>query len=82
MRINVYSEEITDKVEVAIKEAKTGASFYGLLFFLHSPKQLHHSNTDNDQSAVILWKDSPEALLALLVKATDAVQQFIESEAK
>ena len=83
MRINIYSEEITDRIEIAIKEAaNTKAWFYGLHFYLHSPEQLHHSKADNDQSAVILWKDSPEALLALLTRATDAVRQFIESEGK
>ncbi len=80
MRINVYSEELTDRVELKPKRAEnTGAMFYGLHFFLRSPEELHHSGKDDDTSAVILWCDNPEKLLSLLSKAAQEVQRFIES---
>lgn len=81
MRINVYSEEITERVEVKRRQAtNTGAWFYGLHFFLRSPEELHHSNTDDDTSAVILWSDTPEKLRTLLSAAAEEVQRFIESK--
>lgn len=79
MRINVYSEELTDRIEVTPKQTtNTKAVFYGLHFYLHSAEQLHSGKADDAQSAVILWKDSPEGLLALLTKATAAVHDFVE----
>jgi len=81
MRINVYNEELTERIEVVQKRAaNTKAAFYGLHFYLHSPKQLHSGKDDDDQSAVILWKKSPQQLLVLLAKATTAVQEYIDKE--
>jgi len=81
MRINVYSEELTERVELKPKQAdNTGAWFYGLHFFLLSPEELHHSDADDDTSAVIFWSDTPDKLLARLSKATKEVQAFIDSK--
>lgn len=81
MKINVYNEELTERVELLPKTAaNTGAKFYGLHFFLLSPSELHHGKGDDDSSAVVLWGDSPEKLLALLSKATAEVQRFINSK--
>jgi hypothetical protein len=81
MRINVYSEELTDRVQLKPKQAaNTKAQFYGLHFFLHSPGELHHDTLDDDTSAVVLWGDTPEKLLALLSKATQEVEAFMESQ--
>jgi len=76
MRINVYNEELTERVEFRKKTAaNTGAEFYGLYFYLHSPEQLHHGAGDDDSSAVILWSDTPEKLLRLLSKAADEIKR-------
>ncbi len=75
MRINIYNEELTERVEFERKEAKTGAEFYGLYFYLHSPEQLHNNPNDDDSSAVIFWSDSREKLLALLSKATEQIKK-------
>jgi len=81
MRINVYNEELTERVELKPKMAgNTGAEFYGLHFFLFSPDSLHHDGHDDDTSAVVLWGDTPEKLLKLLSLATQEVQRFIESK--
>ena len=80
MNINVYNEELTERVELATKiAANTGAKFYGLHFYL-APDELHHGDNDDDSSAVVPWGDSPEKLLALLSKATAAVQRFVDSQ--
>jgi len=81
MRINVYNEELTERVELKPKQAaNTGVWFYGLHFFLVSPDELHHSGADDDASAVVLWGDTPEKLLSLLSKASEEVQRFINSK--
>ena len=36
MRINVYNEELTDRVEFKRGKAKTGAEFYSRSFYLPS----------------------------------------------
>lgn len=59
MRINVYAEELTDEVELVTKhvdDAEFGPrTFYGLRFYLKSPPELHHSEDDDDRSAITLW---------------------------
>lgn len=50
MRINVYAEEISGDVEIVEKNG-----FYGVRFYLHSPKQIHDTPEDNDRSAVTFW---------------------------
>ena len=80
MRINIYNEELTERVELTEKRAaNTGVSFYGLHFYLHSPEELHHDDADDDSSAVIFWGDTPEKLLSLLSNATQEVQMLIKS---
>jgi hypothetical protein len=54
MRVNIYGEELTDKVEL-IKKAVDQKTFYGLRLYLKSHPDLHHSVSDNDESAVTLW---------------------------
>ena len=56
MRLNIYAEEIEgQRVEVVSKMADTGTTFYGLRFFLKSPEALHHTEDDDDRSAVTFW---------------------------
>lgn len=54
MRINVYAEELTDETELVVKEAN-GRTFYGIRLFLKSPVDLHHTEYDDDRSAITLW---------------------------
>ena len=54
MRVNVYGEELTDKVEV-IKKTVDQRLFIGVRFYLKSHPDLHHSESDNDESAVTFW---------------------------
>ena len=83
MRINVYSEELTERVELREKTAgNTGAHFFGLHFYLLSPGKLHHDEKDDDTSAVILWSDSRERLLALLNKAIEEVRKPIPATSR
>jgi len=55
MRINVYSQELTDEVNVIEKESNTGLVYTGVQIMLHSSPMLHHPPNDDDRSAVTFW---------------------------
>ncbi len=65
MRLNIYSEELTERVEKVTKEAN-GHTFYGLRFYLKSPPELHHTAEDDDTSAVTFWAASEDELCHLM----------------
>ena len=71
MRVNVYAEEMTDRVEIIAKEID-GTSFTGLRFYLYlpvtypheTPRDGHHEQIrgpfqhrdgDDDSAAVTFW---------------------------
>lgn len=66
MRINVYSQELTDEVNVVEKESNTGLVYSAVQLMLHSTKKLHRPPEDDDRSAVTFWlpksRDRREAL--------------------
>lgn len=56
MRINIYSQELTKEVElVSKKAADTGITYYGVRMYLASPDILHHTEDDDDRSAITFW---------------------------
>lgn len=55
MRINVYSQELTDEVVVITKESNTGVVYAAAQLILHSSSRLHHPPEDDDRSAVTFW---------------------------
>jgi len=65
MKVNIYAEEITNKVSFQRKVAN-GTTFYGVTFHLESSPVLHHSEGDDDSSSVTFWfKDNPTAELLM-----------------
>lgn len=75
MRVNVYAEEITDRVEIISKEID-GKVFTGVRFYLELPATINgqqhqgpfiHSEGDDDSSAITFW--GKKSLRAVLVKA-------------
>ncbi len=77
MRVNVYAEELTDRVEIVTKEIE-GHTYTGVRFHLELPATvngqqyqgpfLHHPG-DDDSSAVTFWgKKQLRALLANAVR--------------
>ena len=60
MRINVYAEEMTDRIEIIEKEVE-GQTFTGLRFWLAfpgpdgKPQWFMHRPGDDDSSAVTFW---------------------------
>lgn len=61
MRINVYSQELTDEVVLVEKGSNTGVTYHAAQLVLHSSPRLHHPPLDDDRSAVTFWLPrSPE----------------------
>ncbi len=54
MRINVYSQELTDEVLLIAKQSNTGVVYHAAQLILHSSKRLHHP-PDDARSAVTFW---------------------------
>lgn len=55
MRINVYSQELTNEVVVIKKESNTGLTYSAVQMILHSSDKLHQPPEDDDRSAVTFW---------------------------
>ena len=61
MRINVYSQELTDEVLLIEKKSNTGIVYRAAQIILHSSDRLHDTPIDDDRSAVTFWMPkSPE----------------------
>ena len=83
MRINVYSQELTDEVLPVVKESNTGLVYSAVQFVLHSSPMLHHPPADDDRSAVTFWlPHSPErreALARAFERAAAMVRAALET---
>lgn len=55
MRINIYSQELTDEVITGAKVSNTGREYGFVQLILHSSPMLHHPPQDDDRSAVTFW---------------------------
>jgi hypothetical protein len=89
MRVNVYAEEMTDRVEIISKEVE-GEKFTGVRFYLELPctipmpaggMTIHkgpfiHRPGDDDSSAVTFW--GKHDLRIVLIKALQALDQHYE----
>ena len=60
MRINVYSQELTNEVLIVEKESNTGVIYSAVQIILHSSDKLHHPPQDDDRSAVTFWLPKSE----------------------
>lgn len=61
MRINVYSQELTNEVNVIEKISNTGLTYSAVQIMLHSSPLLHHPPKDDDRSAVTFWLPKSKA---------------------
>ncbi len=55
MRINVYSQELTNELMEINKKSNTGLVYSAVQMILHSSDHLHHPPLDDDRSAVTFW---------------------------
>jgi hypothetical protein len=71
MRINVYSQELTNEVNVTEKVSNTGLVYTGIQLMLHSSHVLHHPPHDDDRSCVTLWLPKSQARREELAKTLE-----------
>lgn len=80
MRINVYSQELTDEVNTTEKVSNTGLIYSAVQLMLHSSPMLHHPPKDDDRSAVTFWlPKSPERREALALAFEKMAQRVREA---
>lgn len=64
MRINIYSQELTNQIALVHKDGLNAEgepeTFYGVRFYLVSAETLHHTEKDDDRSAVTFWLPKSE----------------------
>ncbi len=77
MRINVYSQELTDEVGVIEKTSNTGLVYSAVQLMLHSSERLHHPPKDDDRSAVTFWLPKSQERREALAKAFEAMAQRV-----
>lgn len=79
MRVNVYSQELTEELVAIQKTSNTGLVYSAVQFMLHSSLRLHHPPYDDDRSAVTFWlpksRERREALAATFERAATMIRQ-------
>ena len=84
MRINVYSQELTDETMLIIKEGTDDkgepATFYGVRMMLHSSEMLHHAPDDDDRSGITFWLPKSRTRRMILVDTFRDLIELIETE--
>lgn len=77
MRVNVYSQELTNEVHLISKPSNTGVTYSAVQLMLHSSPMLHHPPEDDDRSAITLWlpksKQRREELALALARMAELV---------
>lgn len=76
MRINVYSQELTDEVCVISKDSNTGVIYHAAQLILHSSEKLHHPPLDDDRSAVTFWLPKSQERREAMAKAFEQIAQI------
>ena len=80
MRINVYSQELTDEVLLIEKKSNTGITYHAAQLILHSSDKLHHSPGDDDRSAVTFWMPTSEHRREEMAKAFEKIAAMFRHE--
>lgn len=73
MRINVYSQELTDEVIAVEKVANTGIAYHAAQLILHSSPRLHHPPHDDDRSALTFWLPKSQSRREAMAQAFERI---------
>ncbi len=79
MRVNVYSQELTDEAHLISKESNTGIAYHAVQLMLHSSPRLHHPPADDDRSAVTIWLPKSQGRRELLADTLERMAQLVRS---
>lgn len=73
MRVNIYSQELTDEVELVEKPGH-----HGIRLFLHSSELLRHPPEQvDDRSAITIWLPRSEERRTILASALHAMARLV-----
>jgi hypothetical protein len=79
MRINVYSQELTDEVSRVEQGSNTGVTYSAVRIILHSSPLLHHPPDDDDRSAVTFWLPKSDDRRERLAAAFERMASLIRT---
>lgn len=79
MRINVYSQELTDEVQTVEKKSNTGLVYSAVQLMLHSSHMLHHPPYDDDRSAVTFWLPKSQSRRESLAQAFEQMADLVRA---
>lgn len=81
MRVNVYSEELTELCEVVTTTSQNGEAFTGLRVWLDCPPGLkaHNTPADNDTPAVTFWFSGYRGLFEFIEKVKRARLEYVRA---
>ena len=79
MRINVYSQELTDEVILIEKASNTGVTYHAAQLLLHSSPKLHHPPRDDDRSAVTFWLPKSNARREVMAQAFERIAELFRT---
>lgn len=79
MRINVYSQELTEEVIEINKLSNTGLTYSAAQLILHSSERLHHPPEDDDRSAVTFWLPKSPDRREAMAKAFEEIARVFRS---
>ncbi len=79
MRINVYSQELTDEVQLDRKVSNTGVVYSAVALMLHSSPMLHHPPHDDDRSCVKFWLPKSAVRREQLATAFETMAALVRS---
>jgi len=79
MRVNVYSQEITDEVQIESKKSNTGLTYSAVRLILHSSNKLHHPPRDDDRSAVTFWLPKSESRREQLAQTFETMASYVRN---
>lgn len=82
MRINVYSQELTDETLLISKESNTEITYHAVQMVLHSSDKLHHPPDDDDRSAVTFWLPKSDSRRESLAKTFEEMAERVRSAPK
>jgi hypothetical protein len=79
MRINVYSQELTNEVLIVEKPSNTGITYHAAQLILHSSEKLHHPPMDDDRSAVTFWLPKSKARREEMAQAFEKIADIFRT---
>lgn len=79
MRINVYSQELTNEVLRYEKVSNTGVVYSAAQLILHSSEKLHHPPQDDDRSAITFWLPKSQARRESMARAFEEIADIFRN---